>query len=79
MALSIDPATPSDIPVLLRCIPDLARCERDPDAVVSTEEILAEQLFGERPAAEALLARRDGRPVGFAVFFHSGFAGSREG
>ncbi|MEP6810917.1 MAG: GNAT family N-acetyltransferase, partial [Chthoniobacterales bacterium] len=26
-------------------------------------------LFGEKPAAEVLLARADGKPVGFAVYF----------
>jgi GNAT superfamily N-acetyltransferase len=36
---------------------------------VGTEELLAAQLFGTRPAAEALIAERGGRAVGFALFF----------
>ncbi|TAN31610.1 GNAT family N-acetyltransferase [bacterium] len=36
-----------------------------------TEELLALALFGERPYAEALLAEDDGRPIGFALFFHT--------
>ena len=38
------------------------RCE-------ATEELLDEALFGERPAAEALIAERGGEPVGYALFF----------
>ena len=34
-----------------------------------TDEDLEENLFGERPYAECLLARIDSVPVGFALFF----------
>jgi len=41
--------------------------------------MLAEALFGERPAAEAVLAEQAGEPIGFALFFHnfSTWAGRR--
>src|SRR3546814_19355926 len=32
--------------------------------------MLAEALFGVHPAAEAVLATRDGTSLGFALFFH---------
>jgi GNAT superfamily N-acetyltransferase len=37
--------------------------------VVGTEDELARHLFGERPAAEVVLAEAGGEPVGFALFF----------
>ncbi len=67
----IRPATPADVPVILALIRELALFEREPDAVEATEPMLAEALFGERPAAEALMAERDGAVAGFALFFHN--------
>ena len=71
MTLTIRPATPADVPTILRFVRELADFERAPDAVEATEEILADALFGDRPAAEAVLATRDGTPQGFALFFHN--------
>ena len=70
MTLSIRPATPADVPVILRFVRELAAFEREPDAVEATEAMLERALFTER-AAEAAIAERDGEPVGFAVFFHN--------
>jgi GNAT superfamily N-acetyltransferase len=46
---------------------------------VATEAQLHEALFGERPAAEVLVASLGDAPVGFALFFHnfSTFRGER--
>ena len=46
---------------------------------VSGEKDLAAALFGERPAAEVLVALKDGKPAAFALFFHnfSTFLGRR--
>jgi hypothetical protein len=38
-------ATPSDIPVILRFVRELAEYEREPDAVVATEALLHDALF----------------------------------
>ena len=67
----IRPATPADVPAILRFVRELAAFEREPDAVDATEPLLAEALFGARPAAEAVLADLDGAPAGFALFFHN--------
>ena len=64
-------ATPADVPVILRFIRDLAAFEREPDAVSATVPMLTEALFGDRPAAEAVIAEVDGAPAGFALFFHN--------
>ena len=48
-----------------------ARRVRAPRAteLLATEELIAAALFGERPAAEALIAESDGELVGYAIFF----------
>lgn len=66
----IRPATPADVPVILRFVRELAAFEREPNAVTATEADLAAALFGPAPAAEAVIAEL-GEPVGFALFFHN--------
>jgi len=60
-----------DVPVILQLIRDLATYERAPKEVTATEEQLVDVLFGDRPAAEVLLAFEGQSPVGFAVFFYN--------
>src|SRR6202008_1797037 len=67
----IRPAHVGDVPIILQLIRDLATYERAPDEVTATEDQLVDVLFGERPAAEVLLAFEAKLPVGFAVFFHN--------
>ena len=69
--LSIRPATVMDVPVILQLIRDLAAYERAPNEVTATNEQLVDVLFGQKPAAEVLLAFENGMPAGFAVFFHN--------
>ena len=79
MSLQIRKATVADIPLVVWFIRQLAEYERMLDEAVMTEEILRQSLFGERPAAEVLLAYFEEKPVAFAVFFHnfSTFLGRR--
>lgn len=70
-SLLVRSAAQSDIPVILTFVRELAEYEREPDAVVATEEGLERALFGPRPYAEALIADVDGEAVGFALFFHT--------
>ena len=70
-SLEIKPATIGDVPIILSLIRELAEYERAPDAVVATEEGLREVLFGPKRSAEVLLARENGEPVGFAVYFYN--------
>ncbi len=67
----IRPATPQDVPAILRCIKELARYERLEDAVLATEADLQDSLFGKTPGAEVLIAYDRAAPAGFAVFFHN--------
>lgn len=64
-------ARPEDVPVILNLIKALAEYERLSDHVVATEAGLRAQLFGDRPAAEVVLASVGGTVVGFALFFHN--------
>ena len=68
---SIRPAGVEDIPLILQLIRDLATYERAPRDVTATEEQLRKVLFGEKPAAEVVIARAGDEAVGFAVFFHN--------
>ena len=67
----IRPAHVEDVPIILQLIRDLATYERAPGEVTATEEQLVDVLFGERPAAEVLLAFEGQSPVGFAVYFYN--------
>ncbi len=71
MTVTVRPATPDDAATMLRFIRELAAYEREPDAVETTEPMLRDALFGASPAAEALIAERDGQSIGFALFFHT--------
>jgi GNAT superfamily N-acetyltransferase len=68
---TIRAATVDDVPVILELIRALATYERAPNDVTATEKGLTEVLFGEKPAAEVLLAVENETAVGFAVFFHN--------
>lgn len=69
--LSIAPATPDDVPIILGFIRLLADYEKLPGEVKATEASLADTLFGERRYAEVLIARHRGEPAGFALYFHN--------
>lgn len=79
---SIRAATPADSADLLQMIRALAVYEKLEHLVVNDVSRLSAALFGERPVAEALIAREqceNGAAAGFALFFHtySTFLGQR--
>src|SRR5437868_3422587 len=67
--MDIRRAAPEDSHVILELIQALALYERLSDSCMATEEQIRRTLFGERPAAEVLLASDGGETAGFAVFF----------
>jgi len=70
-SITLTPATREDIPALVHLVSALAEYEKLSHEVTGTPADLERSLFGDRPYAEAILARVDGQPVGFALFFHN--------
>ena len=68
-AFSIRPAAPADCEPIVTLIRELADFERLSHLVVVTPASLRTHLFGPRPAAEAVVAERDGAVVAFALYF----------
>jgi GNAT superfamily N-acetyltransferase len=60
-------ATESDVPVLLSFFRSMAAFEKL--TISATEESVRAALFGEAPAARALLAFAESKPIGYAVHF----------
>ena len=71
MPLTLDAATPADLPTLMVLIGELAEFERLAHEVVVTEASLREALFTEHPVVETVIARIDGEVAGFALYFHN--------
>jgi GNAT superfamily N-acetyltransferase len=69
--LSTRVATIDDVPLLKKLIHELAEYEREPHAVLITEEKLMQDGFGPEPKFRAIIAEQDGQPAGYAVFFGS--------
>ncbi len=69
MELVIRRATPADAAVIHGLILELARYEREPDAVKNTPEKLAEQMGQTHPPFQCLIAVLENKPVGFALYF----------
>ena len=70
--IAIVRATRNDVRLIRQFILELAEYEKAlPGEAPVTEKDLDETLFGERPAAEVIIAYVAGEPVGFALFFHN--------
>lgn len=69
MPTTIRSATRDDVAEILGFIRALAAYEREPDAVVATEDDLLRYGFGEQPYFRCLIAEEDGIPAGFALYF----------
>jgi GNAT superfamily N-acetyltransferase len=63
-------ARQEDVHVLLQLVRELASYEKEPDAVVATEDSLGRALFGASAVARALVAEEAGvGVVGMAIWF----------
>lgn len=77
--VTISKVKESEIPELLALVYELAVYEKITEWFVATEESYRESLFGPDAVAEALLAWKGGKAVGYAIFFEnfSSFIGRR--
>ena len=69
MPVTIRPAEPADVPVLVRFVHELAAYEREPDACLLTDGALHEALFGDTPAVFATVALHDDVIAGAAIWY----------
>jgi GNAT superfamily N-acetyltransferase len=69
--LSIRKATVSDASLILDFIRRLAEYEREPNAVIATEEDIVRYGFGPEPKYRCLIAEWNGQPAGFALFHYN--------
>lgn len=70
---TVRPATPADVPELLRLVHELAVYEREPDAATATEADFTASLFPPdgAPVAHAHVAEVDEHVVGMAIWYLS--------
>lgn len=67
--LTIRAATSADVLIIIELIKELADYEKLSHEAVATPELLRQNLFGEQPKAEVIIAEINNQPVGFALFF----------
>jgi GNAT superfamily N-acetyltransferase len=77
LTFEINPAKPGDEHAIVEMIRELAEYEKLLDDCVITPELLAENLFGERPAVEGCLVTVNDKPAGYILYFttYSTFVG----
>lgn len=69
MGTTIRFARPGDEEHIFRLVRELAQFEKLEHELTGSAAALREHLFGDRPAAEALVAERGNHVVGYALFF----------
>jgi GNAT superfamily N-acetyltransferase len=69
--LEIRPAEPSDAALILSFVRKLAEYERLLHAVEASEADIVRDLFGPNPRVFCDIARWDGAPAGFALWFYN--------
>ncbi|WP_024506709.1 GNAT family N-acetyltransferase [Bradyrhizobium sp. ARR65] len=77
MSLTISRARPDDVPLVLTLVRELAEYEKLSHEVEATEVLIEAALFADAPRLFCEIARWNGEPAGFAVWFlnYSTFAG----
>lgn len=68
--MQVRKAIRADVPTILELIKGLAEYEKEPDAVINTDEDLTRALF-EDHLCEALVVEREDQILGFAIYYTS--------
>jgi GNAT superfamily N-acetyltransferase len=69
--ITIRPAQPGDVTLILELIKGLAEYERAPEQAKATAQDIEKALFQPNPGAHALICSVDGQPAGFALYFYN--------
>src|SRR4029078_3637974 len=69
MTISIRKAEIADVPNMHRLIKELATYEKAPSEVITTEESMKADGFGNHPLFQTLVAEADGKGIGIAIFY----------
>lgn len=67
--IDIHQATIADAALILRFVTELAIYEKAEHEVIATEADIRNSLFGASSTVRALICRKGGEPIGFAVYF----------
>lgn len=70
MEVKIRKANRADMPAVLNLIKELAEFEKEPDAVITTVDILEKEGFGENPLFHCFVAELEGRIEGIALTYY---------
>lgn len=71
VSAQLRPATRDDIPLITSLIRELADYEKLAHTCVADDASVGENLFGENPAAEVVLAFVGDEPAGFALYYEN--------
>ena len=69
--LKLRKAVSKDVPLILTFVRELAEYEREPNAVIATDDDLRRDGFGSDPKFRVVIAEWDGEPAGMALFFYN--------
>ncbi len=69
--IDIHQATIADAALILRFVTELAIYEKAEHEVIATEADIRNSLFGASSTVRALICRKGGEPIGFAVYFYN--------
>jgi len=70
--IRIRPAGPTDVPVILEMVRELALYENEPlSTVEATEADIHRDCFGDNPCCEVLIGEVDGAVQGFTLYLHN--------
>mgnify|MGYP001606728368 CR=1 FL=1 len=69
MPITIRSAIPTDVHTILNFVRELAEYSREPGTVVTTDQRVADALFGPDPILHALVAEKDEEIVGVVTYF----------
>jgi len=69
--IKIREATFVDVSLIMSFIKELADYEKLSGSVTASEDLILQNIFGERKYAEVIIAEYIGEPAGQALFFHN--------